>query len=210
MDEALKDKVKTGVLLEQGLKISDADPIFTYFIGQKIVLDNFTQPIVDAMRALPGELEKSISKIVFAVEEAERTSETLVHETKGALSALAKFEVEAAQERLKHKIEDSVAGLLKNALQGVNDEVVQIERQVKTLGKGLRDSKASLLNIVLAVAVVGLMGLFSVATYMLYVSGTENRDAASYWHDQYKGQQDALKALPSSLKKQLPNKLLIE
>lgn len=210
MDEALKDKVKTGVLLEQGQKISDEDPIFTYFIGQKIVLDNFTQPIVDAMRALPGELEKSISKIVFAVEEAERTSETLLLETKGALSALAKFEVEAAQDRLKHNIEDNVAGLLKNALQGVNDEVVQIERQVKTLSKGLRDSKASLLNMILAVAVVGLMGLFSTGMYMLYVSGTKNLDAANYWHDQYKGQQDAIKALPATLKKQLPSKLLIE
>ncbi|WP_434598690.1 hypothetical protein M1D58_27650 (plasmid) [Pseudomonas sp. R4-76] len=210
MDEALKDKIRSDLLLEHGVKISNDDPIFAYFIGQKLVLDNFTQPIVEAMRALPGELEKSISKIVFAVEESERTSETLLHETKGALSALAKFEVEAAQERLKHNIEDSVAGLLKSALQGVNDEVVQIERQVKTLGKGLRDSKASLLNMILAVAVVALMGLFSVATYMLYVSGTENRDAANYWHGQYQGQQDALKALPSSLKKQLPNKLLIE
>jgi predicted Zn-dependent protease with MMP-like domain len=210
MDEVLEDEIRTEIFLQRGVKINSDDPIFLYFVGHKVVLDKFTQPIVDAMRALPGELEKSISKIVFAVEEAERTSETLLLETKGALSALAKCEVEAAQERLKHNIEDNVAGLLKNALQGVNDEVAQIERQVKTLGKGLRDSKASLLNMILAVAVVGLMGLFSVGMYMLYVSGTENRDAANYWHDQYKGQQDALKTLPSSLKKQLPNKLLIE
>ncbi|WP_055137718.1 hypothetical protein [Pseudomonas corrugata] len=210
MDEALQDEIRTDIFLKYGVKINSDDPIFLYFVGHKVVLDKFTQPIVDAMRALPGELERSLSKVVFAVEEAERTSETLMHETKGALSALAKFEVEAAQERLKHNIEGNVVGFLKSALQGVNDEVVQIERQAKAVSKGLRNSKGSLLNMILAVAVVGLMGLFSVGMYMLYSAGTDNLDAANYWHGQYKGQQDALKSLPLSLKKQLPSKLYIE
>lgn len=210
MDEELEDEIRTAIYLERGVKINSDDPIFLYFVGHKVVLDRFTQPIVDAMRALPGELEHSISKIVFAVEEVERTSETLLLETKGALSTLAKCEVEAAQARLKHNIEDNVEHLLKNVLQRVNDEIVLVERQVKTLSKGLRDSKASLLNMILAVAVVGLMGLFATGMYMLYSAGMENLDAANYWHDQYKGQQDALKSLPPALKKQMPSKLLIE
>lgn len=210
MDEVLEDEIRTEIFLKRGVKINSDDPIFLYFVGHKVVLDKFTQPIVDAMRALPGELEKSISKIVFAVEEVERTSETLLLETKGALSTLAKCEVEAAHERLKHNIEDNVTGQLKNALQRVNDDIVQVERQAKTLSKGLRDSKASLLNMILAVAVVGLMALFSTGMYMLYSVSTKNLEAANYWYDKYQGKQEALLSLPPSLKKQLPNKLLKE
>lgn len=210
MDEILKDEIRTGVLLESGMKISVDDSIFTYFIGQKIVLDNFTQPIVSAMQQLPGELEKSLSKIVFAGEEAERTSETLLLETKGALSALAKFETDAAHERLKGSIESNVSELLTTALQRVNSDIAQVERQAKTLANGFRDNKASRLNMVLTIAFVGLMWLFSTGLYLVYSSGSKNLEAANFWHDQFSTQQTALKSLPPAVKKQLPIKLLIE
>ncbi|MCS4315598.1 putative Zn-dependent protease with MMP-like domain [Pseudomonas sp. BIGb0381] len=210
MDEVFKDEIRSRLLLEHGVKLSGDDPIFSYFIGQQVVLDRFTLPIVEAMQRLPGELEKSLSKVVFAVEEAERTAETLMHETKGALSALGKFEVEAAQERLKGSVEASVSELLTTALQRANSDITQVERQAKALSNGLRDTKTSRLNMVLAIALIGLMGLFSIGLFLLYSAGSKNQEAANYWFDRYSGQQEALKSLAPGVKKLLPNKLLAE
>lgn len=210
MSPELQGKIKSAILLADGTKISSADPLFHFFIAQQEILDGFTQPVVEAVGAIPELLEKSLEKFVFAIEEAEKTSETLCAETKATLSALAMCELDSAHQRIKESVNSSVTSAVGDALQKVGADIAEMERKAKSLANGFRDPKALLLNLVLSSGLVVLLFVFSIGSFMLYQVGTKNLDSANFWHKQYQEQKTALSALPVSVKKQLPGALKVE
>lgn len=207
LDAEVIEDIKNQVFASRAIKLSDSDPIFCYFIGQQVVLARFTDPILQAMASIPDALEISLSKILFAVEEVERTSETLCAETKSTLKALAKCELESAHQRINESINHCVSNAVTDCLKSANAEVAALALQLKSLSNGSRDPKALWMNLVMACSVAVLICVFSTGLFLMYQATTKNVDAANYWHGQYKQQEAALSALPPALKSQLPPSL---
>ncbi|PUA41475.1 hypothetical protein C5U62_31390 [Pseudomonas protegens] len=78
--------IRANVLSKLDIKISKDDPIFSLVLANQAVLDRLADPLVLAVKQIPGEMGLGIEKIAAAVENAERTVEKLVEEGKTALA----------------------------------------------------------------------------------------------------------------------------
>jgi hypothetical protein len=169
----------------RGIKLSRDDPIFEIIFLSRAMQEQFSAPIVEAIENLPALLEKSLEKIVVAVEEAERTSESLQLETKSTIAALAKLELEAAHKNAKATLEACMEGAVSSALSQVKANVEDLERRTKTIATGSHDRRFVVACTALSVLSLTLTVLFSAGLYALYGAGVENRKAADYWYSQY-------------------------
>lgn len=186
MTPALRDEIKTAVLLEQGVKLSDQDPLFAYLIGNQRVLDNFHAPIVAAINALPEALGESVQIIAAAVEASEKAASDLANQTQGALKGIAKVELESAHRAAQATIQGTVATLLTGALQGAGKEVTDLERRVKAMGGGWGGARSVLVTTCLSVALAATIVIASAGGLVLYHWGQQHSEAAAYWHGQAK------------------------
>ncbi|HFD4181303.1 TPA: hypothetical protein ACF3XG_006877, partial [Pseudomonas aeruginosa] len=80
------DEVRKRALAELNIKVSREDPVFSVVFATEAVLERMTEPLVLAVKQIPGEMGISIEKIASAVEDAEQTVERLVEEGKTALA----------------------------------------------------------------------------------------------------------------------------
>jgi hypothetical protein len=200
---ALLRGIKAEVLLQQGTKLSTDDPLFSLIIANQEILNNFSAPFTLALKELPGNIEQSLSKIVMAVEEAEKTTDYLMAETKGALNATANFELAAVQQLIKENIEGSVGGALARA----QHEIQALETRIRSLSGSFRDARAVTINIVLSGVVAALLVLFAVGIYVLHGAGMDNRNLAEYWQQQYNKQEKAISSLPLAAQSQFKKAL---
>lgn len=79
------DEVRKRALAELNIKVSREDPVFSVVFATEAVLERMTEPLVLAVKQIPGEMGISIEKIASAVEDAEQTVERLVEEGKPPL-----------------------------------------------------------------------------------------------------------------------------
>lgn len=184
-NDDLKQHVKSVVFNEQGIKISDDDPLLAYVLTNKIVHEALVEPVVSALEALPGALAETLERVIAAVEEAERSSEQLANETKGTMTALAKLQVESAHQRIADCINDAVLNGLNGPLEKANVSIAAIERKAVAVSASTANRTTSLVVASLAGALMVVTVMFSLGLYMLYTQGKESRSAASYWHGQY-------------------------
>lgn len=186
MTPALRDQIKTTVMLDQGVKLSDADPLFSYLIANKIVLDDFNVPIMAAISALPEALGESVRIIAEAVESSEKAASDLALQTQGALRAIGKVELESAQRATQAAIQETVATILADALQGAGKQITDLERRAKDVGGGFSRARSLVVTSCLSVALAAMVAISSVGGFALYQWGQEHSKAAAYWHAQAK------------------------
>lgn len=184
MSPGLRDAIKTAVLLEQGLKLSDEDPIFSYLIANQAVLDDFSRPIADAIAALPSALGESVHVLVAAVEECEGAATDLINKTQGEIRGIARVEVESAHLAVKEAVQDSVNQLLIRSLDTVKAELTDVERRAKAASTGLGGARSQLLTTSLAVSLAIVLAVSSVTCFALYRSVGEQQKAAAHWYEQ--------------------------
>lgn len=184
--EILRDEIKAWLLLKEGIKLSDDDPVFAYLLANQRVLELFSNPILTAIAELPKALEASLQTLALAVEASEKASSDLSVQTQGALRGIAKVELESAHGGLKEAIQGTVERLLTTHLEQANKEVSKLERQMKSLGSVSNRGKSSLVTTCLALSLLVVTCVSSAGGYVLYQAAQENKRAAQYWHDQVK------------------------
>ncbi|WP_324729643.1 hypothetical protein [Pseudomonas chlororaphis] len=200
-DELLQT-IRTEILLQFGVKVSELDPMFATVLANKIAMKAFTQPIVSAVESIPGLIEASLEVVASAVEEAEKTADTLVAETKANLFAVSKLELEASHQRIKEAIGTIVESTLAESLGRVQSDFTALQRNVKEVSGQFRGKNAARVNIILSGALVLLLGLFSTGMFALYTVGMENLKDAQAWKALYEEQQSVVRDLPPAIKKQ--------
>lgn len=198
-DDELKEHVKAEVYKRDGIKISSDDPVFAYLTASQVIQDRFAEPILTAIGALPGALAETLERVIAAVEEAERTAESLSSETKGTMAALAKLQVEAAHQGINDRIADSVANGLAVPLEKANAAIALVERKALQATNHSASGKSNVIVMALSISMVVLSVMFSLGLYVLYKQNEESKGAASYWHDLYMQQPGA--KVGSGLKK---------
>lgn len=186
MSPALRDEIKSRVLLQQNVKLSDNDPVFSYLIANDEVLASFSRPIFQAIEELPGALEESVQTIATAVEASEKAANDLQIQTQGALQGIAKVELESAHRAMKDTIQDAATSVLNDALQGASKQITELERRFKALGGGWSGARSVTVTTCLAVSLMVVIAISSVGGFALYHSAQEHSRAAAYWHDQAK------------------------
>ena len=184
--EILRNEIKAWLLLKEGIKLSDDDPVFAYLLGNQRVLELFSNPILAAISELPKALEASLQTLVLAVEASEKASSDLSVETQGALRGIAKVELESAHAGLKEAIQGTVEKVLTSHLEQASKEASKLERQMKALGAASARGKSSLVTTCLALSLLVVTCVSSVSGYVLYQAAQESKLAAQYWHNQVK------------------------
>ncbi|HHX6360251.1 TPA: hypothetical protein ACVGJE_006031 [Pseudomonas aeruginosa] len=101
------DEVRKRALAELNIKVSREDPIFSVVFATEAVLERMTEPLVLAVKQIPGEMGISIEKIASAVEDAEQTVERLVEEGKTALVEVRDTEAKKLVKVVRESLEGS-------------------------------------------------------------------------------------------------------
>lgn len=202
LDETLLKDIKVDVYSQLGMKLSDQDPLFAFLLANQRAMRFFSKPIIDAVESIPSLFEASLDKVATAVEEAEKTTDELVSETKSNLYALCKVELEAAHLRLKEGLVVSLDQVLKESLEKVSVEVSDLERRVKGLSSNVGVKKAFMTNVLLAVALIATLSVSAVAMYGLYSVAASNLADARSWRDAYDSQRTKIDKLPPQIRKQ--------
>ncbi|HCF3424664.1 TPA: hypothetical protein NIC12_006161 [Pseudomonas aeruginosa] len=101
------DEVRKRALAELNIKVSREDPIFSVVFATEAVLERMTEPLVLAVKQIPGEMGISIEKIASAVEDAEQTVERLVEEGKTALAEVRDTEAKKLVKVVRESLEGS-------------------------------------------------------------------------------------------------------
>ncbi|WP_426102938.1 hypothetical protein [Pseudomonas sp. PSPC3-3] len=197
----LFEQIKMDVFAGLGMKLSNQDPIFAMVMANQAAMRTFSAPIVEAIESIPQVLESSLNIIADAVEEAEKSAGLLTIETKAVLAALAKVELDSAHRRITDAVERSADSAVTASLQRMQGDVVKLEANLRSMGTNPQGKKTFAANIILAGAILGLVGVFSAASYVLYGIGIDNRNSAEFWRSQYSDQQRVIGALPPTYKK---------
>jgi hypothetical protein len=184
MTPALRDQIKTAVLLQQQQKLSDSDPLFTYLISNVAVLESFSKPIFDAIEALPGALGESVFALAKSVEECENAASDLIKQTQGELRGIARVEVDSAHIAVKEAVKASVDQLLIQSLGTVRNELAEVERRAKAIGGGWGSARSQVITFCLAVSLAAVVAVSTVVGFALKHSAEEQKKAAAYWHEQ--------------------------
>lgn len=198
----LLSEIRAEILLKFGSKVSDSDPMFATVLANKIALKVFTQPIVEAVESIPAVIEASLEVVAAAVEEAEKTADALVAQTKANLFAISKLEMEASHQRIRDSISDIVESTLADSLGRVQGDLANLQRDVKDASGQFSGRSATKVNFILSGALLMLIGLFSAGSFSLYKTGMENRNDAQAWKAIYEDQQKVINSLPPAVKKQ--------
>lgn len=101
------DEVRKRALAELNIKVSREDPVFSVVFATEAVLERMTEPLVLAVKQIPGEMGISIEKIASAVEDAEQTVERLVEEGKTALAEARDTEAKKLVKVVRESLEGS-------------------------------------------------------------------------------------------------------
>ncbi|MER0997407.1 hypothetical protein AAA571_28920 [Pseudomonas aeruginosa] len=101
------DEVRKRALAELNIKVSREDPVFSVVFATEAVLERMTEPLVLAVKQIPGEMGISIEKIASAVEDAEQTVERLVEEGKTALAEVRDTEAKKLAKVVRESLEGS-------------------------------------------------------------------------------------------------------
>ncbi|WP_447857075.1 hypothetical protein ACFZNO_33305 (plasmid) [Pseudomonas aeruginosa] len=101
------DEVRKRALAELNIKVSRDDPVFSVVFATEAVLERMTEPLVLAVKQIPGEMGISIEKIASAVEDAEQTVERLVEEGKTALAEVRDTEAKKLVKVVRESLEGS-------------------------------------------------------------------------------------------------------
>ncbi|HBO3376570.1 TPA: hypothetical protein NJF55_004866 [Pseudomonas aeruginosa] len=101
------DEVRKRALAELDIKVSREDPVFSIVFATEAVLERMTEPLVLAVKQIPGEMGISIEKIASAVEDAEQTVERLVEEGKTALAEVRDTEAKKLVKVVRESLEGS-------------------------------------------------------------------------------------------------------
>ena len=101
------DEVRKRALAELNIKVSREDPVFSVVFATEAVLERMTEPLVLAVKQIPGEMGISIDKIASAVEDAEQTVERLVEEGKTALAEVRDTEAKKLVKVVRESLEGS-------------------------------------------------------------------------------------------------------
>ncbi|HHM9659616.1 hypothetical protein CAZ14_33770 [Pseudomonas aeruginosa] len=101
------DEVRKRALAELNIKVSREDPVFSVVFATEAVLERMTEPLVLAVKQIPGEMGISIEKIASAVEDAEQTVERLVEEGKAALAEVRDTEAKKLVKVVRESLEGS-------------------------------------------------------------------------------------------------------
>lgn len=101
------DEVRKRALAELNIKVSREDPVFSIVFATEAVLERMTEPLVLAVKQIPGEMGISIEKIASAVEDAEQTVERLVEEGKTALAEVRDTEAKKLVKVVRESLEGS-------------------------------------------------------------------------------------------------------
>ncbi|HBN9197449.1 TPA: hypothetical protein L3822_006185 [Pseudomonas aeruginosa] len=101
------DEVRKRALAELNIKVSREDPVFSIVFATETVLERMTEPLVLAVKQIPGEMGISIEKIASAVEDAEQTVERLVEEGKTALAEVRDTEAKKLVKVVRESLEGS-------------------------------------------------------------------------------------------------------
>nr|WP_219804012.1 hypothetical protein [Pseudomonas aeruginosa] len=101
------DEVRKRALAELNIKVSREDPVFSIVFATEAVLERMTEPLVLAVKQIPGEMGISIEKIASAVEDAEQTVERLVEEGKTALVEVRDTEAKKLVKVVRESLEGS-------------------------------------------------------------------------------------------------------
>lgn len=101
------DEVRKRALAELNIKVSREDPVFSVVFATEAVLERMTDPLVLAVKQIPGEMGISIEKIASAVEDAEQTVERLVEEGKTALAEVRDTEAKKLVKVVRESLEGS-------------------------------------------------------------------------------------------------------
>lgn len=202
LDETLLKDIKIEVYSQLGMKLSDQDPLFALLLANQQAMRFFSRPIIDAVESIPSLFEASLDKVATAVEEAEKTTDQLVNETKSNLYALCKVELDAAHLRLKEGLVVSIDQVLKESLAQVSVEVSDLERRVKGLSSNIGVKKAFMTNVLLSVSLLATLSVSAVAIYGLYSAGASNLSDARSWRAAYDSQREVIDKLPPQVRKQ--------
>lgn len=100
------DEVRKRALAELNIKVSREDPVFSVVFATEAVLERMTEPLVLAVKQIPGEMGISIEKIASAVEDAEQTVERLVEEGKTALAEVRDTEAKKLVKVVRESLEE--------------------------------------------------------------------------------------------------------
>ena len=101
------DEVRKRALAELNIKVSREDPVFSVVFATEAELERMTEPLVLAVKQIPGEMGISIEKIASAVEDAEQTVERLVEEGKTALAEVRDTEAKKLVKVVRESLEGS-------------------------------------------------------------------------------------------------------
>ncbi|HBP6009150.1 hypothetical protein V4W50_13250 [Pseudomonas aeruginosa] len=101
------DEVRKRALAELNIKVSREDPVFSVVFATEAVLERMTEPLVLAVKQIPGEMGISIEKIASAVEDAEQTVERLVEEGKTTLAEVRDTEAKKLVKVVRESLEGS-------------------------------------------------------------------------------------------------------
>ncbi|TEO04818.1 hypothetical protein IPC129_31070 [Pseudomonas aeruginosa] len=101
------DEVRKRALAELNIKVSREDPVFSVVFATEAVLERMTEPLVLAVKQIPGEMGISIEKIASAVEDAEQTVERLVEEGKTVLAEVRDTEAKKLVKVVRESLEGS-------------------------------------------------------------------------------------------------------
>ncbi|HGN6195230.1 TPA: hypothetical protein ACKPNT_003385 [Pseudomonas aeruginosa] len=101
------DEVRKRALAELNIKVSREDPVFSVVFATEAVLERMTEPLVLAVKQIPGEMGISIEKIASAVEDAEQTVQRLVEEGKTALAEVRDTEAKKLVKVVRESLEGS-------------------------------------------------------------------------------------------------------
>ncbi|EPO4288774.1 hypothetical protein ACUARH_005853 [Pseudomonas aeruginosa] len=101
------DEVRKRALAELNIKVSREDPVFSVVFATEAVLERMTEPLVLAVKQIPGEMGISIEKIASAVGDAEQTVERLVEEGKTALAEVRDTEAKKLVKVVRESLEGS-------------------------------------------------------------------------------------------------------
>jgi hypothetical protein len=206
-DDGLNKEIRNAVFSELGIRLSEHDPVFSVVVANKLMLGSAGEALHEVVKGIPQAIESSISKIVLAVEDSEKTVGSLRDETKGMLNALAKLEVEEAHRRVKEIVATDITKSVVDSTQLLQSAIVSAERKILEMSTSLRDSRLFMTSMILSISLACLVLFSGTGIFMMYNSVNDSRDTAQFWYEKYQKQNDALETLSPGVRKQITDAL---
>jgi hypothetical protein len=202
-DNALNTDIRNAVFSELGIRLSEHDPIFSVVLANKLMLGSAGEALHQVVRDIPSAIESSISKIVLAVEDSEKTVGSLRDETKGMLNALSKLEIEQTHKRIKEIAVADISKSVVDSTQLLQSAVVEAEKKIRDVSTGLRDSRLFIANLALSASLAFIILFSGIGLFIMYKSMAESRETSQFWYDKYQSQNEAVETLAPTVKKQV-------